>query len=272
MTTAGLAAATDEPQHWLTVKGGMLPYWTSGTGPAVVLVHGWTLDHRVWEPQVAALATHFAVTTFDRRGFGRSRAPADSAQEPDDLIRLIDHIGAQRAAIVAMSQGTRVALTVAARLPDRVDRLVLQGAPFPLSRPLADIADEGVPIAEMRRLAGLGDHAAVRALWLSHALMQVDGDAPNAIMQKIIEDYNARDLDSIQRPLELDIASIEDISAPTLLVTGATDSPMRRATATCLATLLSHCTVVEIVAAGHLCNLEQPAAYNLAVREFLSMS
>jgi 3-oxoadipate enol-lactonase len=62
----------------LAVDGGSLHYQDLGTGPAVVLIHGFSLDMRMWDPQLSDLAASFRVVRYDCRGFGAS-GPLDPA-------------------------------------------------------------------------------------------------------------------------------------------------------------------------------------------------
>ena len=67
---------------WLQVDGGTLAVEKVGQGPTVVLLHGWTLDRRMWTMQARALANRFTLVAIDRRGFGQSTAPPHQSPEP----------------------------------------------------------------------------------------------------------------------------------------------------------------------------------------------
>ena len=69
----------DDPVSYgeVAVAGGTLPICMAGEGAPVILLHGWTLDHRMWAPQVAGLADDFFLVMPDRRGCGRATAPPD---------------------------------------------------------------------------------------------------------------------------------------------------------------------------------------------------
>jgi 3-oxoadipate enol-lactonase len=100
---------------------------TGGDGPAVVLSHGYLMDHEMFDPQVRALAPEFRVITWDERGFGATAAAGpfsywDSAR---DLLGLLDHLGLDRAVLGGMSQGGFVSLRAALLAPGRVRALAL---------------------------------------------------------------------------------------------------------------------------------------------------
>jgi 3-oxoadipate enol-lactonase len=97
-------------------------------GPVVVLSNslGTTLD--MWDPQLPSLARHFRVIRYDHRGHGGSPAPPGPYGMGDlagDLLALLDRLGIERAHVCGASLGGQVAMWIAAKAPDRVDRLVL---------------------------------------------------------------------------------------------------------------------------------------------------
>jgi pimeloyl-ACP methyl ester carboxylesterase len=110
-----------------------LHYEDHGTGQPVVLIHGWPLSGRSWEPQVPALvAAGFRVITYDRRGFGASSQPwggYDYDTFAADLHRLIEHLDLRAATLVGFSMGGgEVARYVGKYGTDRVARAVFAAA------------------------------------------------------------------------------------------------------------------------------------------------
>jgi non-heme chloroperoxidase len=87
-----------------------LYYEDHGTGPAVVLLHGWPVDSRSWEPQLQPLlAAGYRVITYDRRGFGRSSRPTtgyDFNTLADDLDAVLTHLDLHDTTLVGFSLGT----------------------------------------------------------------------------------------------------------------------------------------------------------------------
>lgn len=256
------------PDAFVPVKGGRLPVWRSGSGPPVLLLHGWTLDARIWALQARILARRFTVITYDRRGFGLSDAPADLAGEPEDILRLLDWAEVERASIVAMSQGARVALAFAAVWPRAVDRLILQAAPFPCASSGSG-QDETLPLAQMTRLARAGRFAELAQLVAAQPIMAVRGDHAQARLSAMLGDYRGRDLIDEGRPLEIGPEALAQISAPTLILVGCADSPVRRAAADYLVGAIGGATLVRLRDAGHLCNLDNASRFNALVDAFL---
>lgn len=251
----------------IPAHGGTIEAEALGEGPPVLLVHGWTLDRRVWRPQVEALAARFRVIAWDRRGFGRSSAPPDLVREPDDLAAVADAFGAQRFALVGMSQGARVALAFASRHPERVAAIAVQGTP------LSDVVsgegeDEAVPIAEMTALARDGELDAMRRLWRAHPLLGVHGGKAVAELDAIIAEYEGRDLLAPGAPLHVTTGDLARLRTPILAITGREEPVWRHKVAERLARAVA-ATRLDIAGGGHLCNLCQPALYNHALIGFL---
>lgn len=105
-----------------------------GTGAPVILIHGGSMTHAVWEHQVAALATEFRVIAYDFRGVGGSDRPSGGYSVDtfaDDLRRLIGALGVEPVAVVGYALGAHVALRLMRDAPELVSRLVLiAGAPW----------------------------------------------------------------------------------------------------------------------------------------------
>ena len=97
----------------------------AGSGPAVLLLHAAVGDSRIWDPQFEALAGEFTVIRCDLPGFGRSPLPDEPCVDADEVAAVLEATGTARAAVVGNSFGGLVALQLAARHPDRVERLVL---------------------------------------------------------------------------------------------------------------------------------------------------
>ncbi|MTW12603.1 alpha/beta fold hydrolase [Pseudoduganella eburnea] len=103
--------------------------------PTVVMIHGAQNDHSVWALQSRYLAHHgFGVLALDLPGHGRSRGPAlrSVGEIADWLLGLLDAAGVTSAALVGHSMGALIALETAHRAPERITRLALLGATYPM--------------------------------------------------------------------------------------------------------------------------------------------
>ena len=105
-----------------------------GSGPPVLLVHGWPETWYAWRMVMPALADEFEVVAVDQRGIGLSDKPDDGYDVgtlADDIVGLMESLGHQRFAVYGTDTGMPIAYAVAADHPDRVARLVVSEAPLP---------------------------------------------------------------------------------------------------------------------------------------------
>lgn len=258
---------------WVEVEGGKLYVESAGSGTPLLMVHGWPLDHRLFEPQVEGLAGHHRVVTYDRRGFGISQALPDPGLEIGDIARIIDALSLGAVHLLGMSQGARMALRFALKAPQQVRSLLLQG-PAIDGFAAPESADERIPVAEYVRLARAGRLDDVKRLWLAHPMMALDEvpAAARALVALIMQDYRGADLlDASRTAFANGVAVLEEVAGfrrPCLLLTGRRETAARRAHAKKLLDTLPDCTEVVMQHSGHLCNLSEPEAYNGHVIEF----
>jgi pimeloyl-ACP methyl ester carboxylesterase len=250
--------------------GVALRYRDQGSGPAVVLLHGWTLDLEMWEPQVAALRASFRVVRLDRRGFGLSTGHPALEHDVADLGALCRHLGLGRVALVGMSQGARAALAFAAAEPASVSCLVLDGPP---DVDAGATAEDDVPLARFRVLAQTQGIDAFRREWATHPLAQLRTHDAGAhrLLKSLLDRYPGADLlqasasDAARTPVRP-----ESVAVPVLLVTGAHDLASRTRAAQTLAERLPHAEHAVIPGAGHLPSLDNPDTYNSLVGAYLT--
>ena len=140
----------------IDVNGIRLAYDRRGKGTPMVLLHGFPLDHHLWDEVVPLLEDQFDLIIPDLRGFGGS-STVDSFYSMEDyasdVAALLDHLGIPKAAIVGHSMGGYVALAFARLFPDRVSGLglvssqVLDDAPERKEgryKSAAEVADKGI--------------------------------------------------------------------------------------------------------------------------------
>ncbi len=251
----------------LEVTGARLRYRDEGAGPALVFVHGWTLDLDVWEPQ-APLAAEMRVVRYDRRGFGLSGGRPSLPQDVADLGELLAALDITNPLLVGMSQGARVVLEFAARHPGIARGLVLDGPP-PL---LDDDTDDELRLDELRQLAAREGLEAFRRAWRSHPFMQLQSrDARmHALLERILARYPGYDLLDDTAPMRetLDARLLAGVRTPTLIVNGAHDTPSRRRAGAALQAALADAEHLLVQDAAHLPNLDAPREYNRLMSGF----
>lgn len=129
--------------------------WGDPSTPPVLLLHGFTSDHRMWLPVAEELSRSFFVIAPDLRGHGRTSAPADPAEYrvevlAADVAALLDHLGLELCAMMGCSFGGMVALQFAVTWPERLAGLVISGASPAYE---SDRYDEAFRECERRMLA-----------------------------------------------------------------------------------------------------------------------
>jgi pimeloyl-ACP methyl ester carboxylesterase len=139
--------------HELVRPDATIRYWTGGdaTGPTVVLLHGATLDHRAWAPQVDVLQDRFRLVVPDLRAHGESTGSFDFEAAVQDVFALLDALPAGRVVLVGLSLGGNLAQEVVHHKPDRVSAIVVADA----------TCNTGArhPLATSITVVGLGTHA-----------------------------------------------------------------------------------------------------------------
>jgi pimeloyl-ACP methyl ester carboxylesterase len=272
--SANLPPTTDvehDVDRYFTSDGARLRFRDAGSGPAVLMVHGWTLDLEMWEPQVQALRNAFRVVRLDRRGFGLSSGRPSVVQDIADIGALCDHLAIGRVALVGMSQGVRAAMGFALGAAHRVSCLILDGPPGHDRNPLQ--AEDDVPLSHYRAVVLARGMSAFRREWSAHPLLSLRTADPrmHEILNAMIMRYPGNDLVESQATLEVPAGStaIGSLEVPVLVITGDRDLPSRTQAAKTLVEQLLRAERAVIPAAGHLSNLDNPQNYNTALRAFL---
>jgi len=263
-------AAALAADRYLENGAARLRYRDEGRGPAVLLVHGWTLDLEMWDPQVAALRSEFRLIRWDRRGFGLSSGSAALGDDVADAVALCRHLRAAPVACVGMSQGARVALQLAEREPELVSSVVLDGPADERPGPHLPLGD--LPLAAFRALVQEQGVEAFRREWRRHPLatLRTRDESARRLLDRILERYSAADLAVRQEDSRCDSGAVRrgSIRQPLLVINGEYDLRSRREAGWALARSLAgkHIFIRE---AGHLSNLDSPAVYNEVLRGFL---
>jgi pimeloyl-ACP methyl ester carboxylesterase/creatinine amidohydrolase/Fe(II)-dependent formamide hydrolase-like protein len=268
------AGGPEESGHgFAPVNGTRLFYEVKGTGPAVVLIHGGQLDCRMWDDQFAAFSRDFRVIRYDVRGYGGSSQPDMLYSDADDLAGLLDYLGIDKAHIVGLSLGGRIAIDLAVTHPARVRSLTLAGPGLSGYEPPGGTETDLRMWNIIKAARDEGPEKAT-ALWLSDPFMAPAMEqarlAPG--LRRIARENAHCWLGNplLQRPSKPPAAArLGEIQIPTLLVIGDRDVPQIKATAETLEKGIKGSTKVMVAGAGHMVNMEKPAAFNEAVLSFL---
>lgn len=252
---------------------------TQTAGDAIVCLHAGVCDKRMWAPQVEALRASHRVLAYDRRGFGETRYVAEPHSRTGDLIAVLDDARIDRTVLMGCSQGGRLAIDAALAHPERVGALVLvacsiSGAPDDASGPFAPPID--ALVAKLEAAEARGDHGAMNEL---EAQAWLDGPAQPAArvggsLRDLFLDMNGIALAQPDPGTVTDPATawdrLDQIRVPTLIVWGTFDFPHYGPRLRALAQRIAGAQTVVIDGVAHLAGLENPAAFNLAVVDFLA--
>lgn len=282
----------------LTINGTEIWYVDRGTGVPLLLVHGFPLDHTIWEGQIDALSgrsgeflvgeaywdgpgkTDVATPAIriiapDLRGFGRSRARQDKLtmeQFADDLAALLDGIGVTEPVVFCgLSMGGYVAFQFWQKYPDRLRGLILCD-----TRAAAD-----APVAAAGRLA-MADRVLSEgpAPLVAGMMPRLFGVATRQRQPQTIELLRSTMMSTDPHALAAAArgmadrpdmtAALAQITCPTLVLVGKDDVISPPAEMRDIAQAIPNAKFVEIADAGHLAPLENPAAVNAAIAAFLT--
>jgi pimeloyl-ACP methyl ester carboxylesterase len=258
----------EERQSGISRNG--LYYEVTGQGTPVVLLHAFSLDGRMWDAQVEALAPHHRVIRYDLRGHGRSALPDGPFAAHDDLAALLDELGVERAALVGLSAGARIAVDFALTHPGRVSRLVLAAPSVSGHVPQERFAWMDPVIAAARA----GDAQRAAELWAETPLMVATSDSAAAatVRTLVLDNVHLWGLPSNpERALDPPAAGrLAEIEVPVLVVVGEDDVAATHEAASLVATSIRGARREVVPGVGHLVPLAAPEAFSRTVLDFLA--
>jgi pimeloyl-ACP methyl ester carboxylesterase len=243
-----------------------------GSGPPIVFLHGFPLDSTMWAPQTSALADHFRCITIDTRGFGESTTtpPFTIDRYADDVIAVLDLLDIETTTVVGLSMGGYIAFALWRRAPHRVNALVLADTRAGVDTPdTRQRRHELIALAHSEGAAAVVERQLVGLLGKSTREHQPDvEESVRAIGQSATVDGIVGALEAMLGRQD-SVPTLPTINVPTLIVVGDEDviTPPKEARAMHAAIQGSRLQV--LAGAGHLSSLEQAAAFNAVMREFV---
>ncbi|MBI4513496.1 MAG: alpha/beta fold hydrolase [Gemmatimonadetes bacterium] len=250
-------------------------YEDRGRGPALLWIHAFPFDRRMWAPQLDVFSEGYRALAPDLRGFGESnlgRGFYTINDLADDMAALLEALGIESAVVGGLSMGGYVAFALVRGHPGRVRGLILAD-----TRPEAD-----TPEARERRRA-MAEQVSVEG---THVLVE-------DLLPRLVSDDTRRQRPGVVATLEKMILAarpaaviaaldamaarpesrdlLPAITVPTCVIAGAQDVITPPDVAREMASAIPGARqYVLIPGAGHMSNLERPDLFNAAVREFLS--
>ena len=241
----------------------------AGRGRPVVLVHGYLGGSAQWPDLVAALAPDHEVIAPDLPGFGAAAhlpGPDTIAGFAKAVIDCVDRIGTGRFALLGHSMGGMIAQQIAARHPDRIERLILYG-----TGPLGRMPDRFEPLeTSMERLAADGVPATadrICATWFRDGTA-APGYAPTRDIGRRANPQAARAALAAMRDWD-GRPALAGFALPCRIIWGDRDRSYRWPQVQHLWQGIAGAELAVIPAASHAAHLERPAIFNALVRDFL---
>jgi 3-oxoadipate enol-lactonase len=260
------------PTSYVTLGGVRLCYHDAGSGPVLVLLHGFPLNHTMWNAQIVEFSRTHRVIAPDLRGQGESAArPGRLEDMAEDVALLVDALGVARFALCGLSMGGYVAFALRRRVAHRLDALILAD-----TRASADTRDEAERRAQLAHDARARGAAVVADAYLPRLLAPATYREQPGVVEAVRQMMRGTSIEGAVHALDAmrtrpDFrADLPHIARPTLVVVGAEDAVTPPAIAREMAAAIPGAATSVIAGAGHLAPMEQPAAFNAALREFLS--
>ncbi|MEN6452513.1 MAG: alpha/beta fold hydrolase [Thermoguttaceae bacterium] len=258
----------------LKLNGRDIGYEDFGQGRPLLLVHGFPLDHTMWSEQHPLASERVRVIAPDLPGFGRSSLRGDVVtmeQFADDLAGLLDALGvAEPIVLCGLSMGGYIAFQFWRKYAARLGAMILCDTRAATDSP--DAATGRRVMAERVQREG-------PAPLIDSMLPRVLGATTQRERPQLVESLRGVMMSNPPRGIAAAArgmaerpdmtAALAEIRCPTLVVVGAEDAASPPAEVRAMAQSIPGARYIEVPAAGHLSPLENPAAFNAAVTEFL---
>jgi 3-oxoadipate enol-lactonase len=238
-------------------------------GRVILVANSLMANGSMWDWNLAALADRYRVLRYDKRGHGGSGVspgPYSIAQLADDAVGLLDALGIEKVHFMGLSIGGMIGQQLGARYPERVYSLALCNSASEM--PPRSLWEERFEIARTQGIAGLVDGTIKRwftAPFIDRAPQDIE-KVRQMILGTNVDGYMA--CGSAVRDMAQSTMLLK-IKTPTLVLSGQYDPACTVDQGTVLHRLIDGSKMVVLKDAAHLSNIEQPAAFNSAVREFI---
>lgn len=255
------------------VNGIDLAYSDEGQGHPIVFLHAFPLNRTMWAPQVEGLKDHYRIITIDLRGHGESDAPMwryTFEQFADDIKGLLDHLSISHATCVGLSMGGYIFFALYKKYPHLIHSAVLAD-----TRAEADTEKVKAARYSMAQIAYTRGATAIADLMLPKLLAPGSLETRKDIVDQLRQMISANQVSGIvgdlmameERPDSSPL--LKEFRFPTLILVGEHDCASPPEEVKRMAQHIPGSHVALIPQAGHLSNLENPEAFNLALTQFL---
>lgn len=252
-----------------------LDYSDNGSGIPLLLIHGYPLSRVLWEPQITGLADVARVLAPDLRGHGGSDpgpGPYSMSALADDCRGFLDTLGITRPVVLGgLSMGGYVVFEFYRKYPQRIAGLIFAATRAGADSPEAKANRDQAAITARQK--GVG---AIVETMLPKMLSPKSSQTRPELVARVRKIMASTSLDGVVGDLAAmrdrtdSTAMLAQIDKPTLILHGADDQLIPPSEAQAMGATIPNARLHLLPEAGHLLNLEQPEAFNEAVRRFLS--
>lgn len=242
-----------------------LNYRVTGQGTPIIFIHGFTLDHRMWSPQVEYFSKTHQVITYDMRGFGKSPIPTNTYSHHQDLANLFNHLKINKAHIVGLSLGGEIALDFATSHPGKCQTITTIDGSINGYKSTIDW-DVHAQDQSLEK---------VKQNWLNHQVFKETRKNKYAmsVIKPQIAAYSGwhwlqKDIYK-QKLTSSTLKSLSKITCPTQIILGEKDLNYFHTIANLIQQKLPNAKIHIIPNSGHIPNLETPKQCNQIIKKFI---
>lgn len=258
-------------------EGGKLFYETYGKGSPLILLHGHTLDRRMWKRQIEFLSPYYKVIVPDMRGYGRSSRLSEDLKTThvDDIITLMDSLHIDKVHIIGLSMGGFVTADMLCMYPERMLSAVMASGSLRSKKGPSE-PDDSLEIAETnKKISDVLSNGIdkTRAEWIDQ-LIKGGGSKAESIREEltsIINDWDGWSLTHHEPHLWYAREASPYLKercpeVPTLFLSGDKENKKRSS----MMKYLPNSQFVVIPDCGHMSNMECPEEFNSIISNFLN--
>lgn len=242
-------------------------------GPGLLLSNGIGTTTRAWEPQLPLLEKFFKVVRYDTRGHGNSPTP-DGPYSFDmlvsDAFNVMDRHGLETASVMGCSLGSMTAIGMGLAHPERITRIVCTAARADGPPPFRQSWDDRISIIAEKGVAGLWDGAVSN--WLTPDFRAANPE----VLEMLRGEFHKTTPDGYGgcaialKGLDY-LKDLGDMKVPMLFIAGSEDKGAPPATMQAMSAACPNSEYALVEGAGHIINVNQDKAFNLAICSFLGM-
>jgi 3-oxoadipate enol-lactonase len=252
-------------------------YESHGNGFPLVFAYGLGGNTGMWAGQIDAFAQHYRFINWDPRGHGQSESPPHREQygqqiSAEDLDRLLNHLGIEKAYVGGLSMGGGIAARFAVAHPERVAALLIidstSALGLPMSAAMRAMRQKTIELAETQGMEAVADYA-IETNPNLRTQAEVSSEARQRLRRMFLDLHPTGYAHTIRSLLEepFPTEQLSTLTMPTLVLVGEEDPSLEAARVT--HHKLPGSQLVILPKAGHLSNLDDPEAFNRSVLAFL---